>query len=131
MAKDEITPIRRDIILLLADCNMRITSVANKMHMSNSTVLYHVKMIKAITGKNPMNFYDLAELVQMEKSAYTHIPSLEEARKAEAGSCSKCVYVGGASYCEVSGKQLHPLFLDQQGRCLRKCKKGDWQDGTD
>lgn len=30
----------------------------------------------------------------------------------------------------VGGKQINPLFLDHQGRCLRKCKKGDWRDGT-
>lgn len=123
MAKDEITPIRRDIILALADCKMRVNAAAKKLYISNKTADYHIKIIKAITGKNPLNFYDLFELVQMVNGAAAHIPTLEEARKAEAGACRKCVYVGGASYCEKTGKQIHPLFLDRQGRCLRGCKR--------
>lgn len=71
MAKDEMTPVRCDIVLAMADCSMRANAAARKLYMDHSTVLYHLKIIKAITGKDPMNFYDLGELVQMAKGVAT------------------------------------------------------------
>lgn len=65
MAKDQITPVRRDIILALADCRMRAYAVGKKLYMDHSTVLYHMKIIKSITGLDPKNFYDLYKLVEM------------------------------------------------------------------
>lgn len=67
MAKDEMTPVRCDIVLALADCRMRAATAAKKLYMDNSTVRYHIGIIKSITGKDPMNFYDLGELVKMVK----------------------------------------------------------------
>lgn len=69
MAKDEITPVRCKIILALADCNMRAAAAARKLYMDHTTVLYHIKTINAITGKDPRNFYDLCDLTQMVKEA--------------------------------------------------------------
>ena len=67
MAKDEMTPVRCDIILALADNQMSISKAARKLFMNRASVVYHVKLIKAITGKDPLNFYDLLELVQRVK----------------------------------------------------------------
>ena len=67
MAKNEITPIRRAIILALADCRMRANAAARQLYLDHSCVLYHIKIIKAITGKDPRNFYDLVELVRLVK----------------------------------------------------------------
>lgn len=67
MAKDEITPIRRAIILALADCKLRANAAARMLYMDHSTVQYHIKIIKNITGKDARNFYDLVELVRMVK----------------------------------------------------------------
>lgn len=67
MAKDQITPIRREVILALADCGMRPTSVAKKLYIDHSTVRYHIRIIKAITGLDPMDFYDLGDLVASVK----------------------------------------------------------------
>lgn len=55
---------------------------------------------------------------------------LEKARKRESEYCSKCVFVNGWFYCEVSGKLLHPMCIDENGRCLRKCKEGAGRDGN-
>lgn len=66
MAEKEI-PIRHKIILALADCSMSANAAAKKLYMDHTTVLYHIKMIKAITGKDPKNFYDLCDLVRMVK----------------------------------------------------------------
>lgn len=68
MAKDQMTPVRCDIVLALADCQMRAATAARKLYLDHSTVLYHIKIIKAITGKDPTNFYDLFNLVQLVKS---------------------------------------------------------------
>lgn len=67
MAKDKITPIRREIILALADCNMNVMATARKLFRDHSTVRYHIRIIKRITGLDPMNFYDLCELVACVK----------------------------------------------------------------
>ena len=39
--------------------------------MDHSTLLYHLKLIKAITGKDPMNFYDLIDLVRIVREVLT------------------------------------------------------------
>lgn len=67
MAKDEMTPVRCEIVIALADCKMRIAAAARKLYMDYSTVRYHIGIIKNITGKDPRNFYDLADLVQLVK----------------------------------------------------------------
>lgn len=67
MAKDEITPIRRAIILALADCRMRVNAAAKMLYINHTSALYHIKIIKNITGKDARNFYDLVELVRMVK----------------------------------------------------------------
>lgn len=67
MARSEMTPVRCEIVLALADCSMRAAAAARQLYMDHTTVLYHIKIIKSITGKDPMNFYDLGELVAMVK----------------------------------------------------------------
>lgn len=69
MAKDKMTPIRWEIVQALANNRMRVSEAARALHMDRSTVLYHLGMIKAITGKDPMNFYDLVDLVWMSEEA--------------------------------------------------------------
>ena len=65
--KDQMTPVRCEIVLALADCAMNANAAAKQMYMSRSTVNYNIKIIKAITGKDPRNFYNLYDLVQMVK----------------------------------------------------------------
>lgn len=69
MAKDKMTPIRWEIVQALANNRMRVTEAARALYIDRSTVLYHLGMIKAITGKDPMNFYDLVDLVWMSEEA--------------------------------------------------------------
>ena len=71
MAKDELTPVRCRIILALANNSMRVSRAAQAIEMNHSTLLYHLKWIKAITGKDPMNFYDLIDLVRMAREMLT------------------------------------------------------------
>ena len=53
------------IILVMADCDMKITEVAKVMYVHRNTVVYHIDKIKRKTGLNPTKFYDLCELVKM------------------------------------------------------------------
>ena len=69
MAKDEMTPIRCDIVLALADNRMSVCDAARSLFVDRTTVLYHIGIIRHITCKNPMNFYDLYDLVKMVKGA--------------------------------------------------------------
>ena len=69
MAKDEMTPIRCDIVLAFADSRMSVGETAKRLYVDRKTVWYHLKVIRSITGKNPMNFFDLYDLVTMVKGA--------------------------------------------------------------
>lgn len=69
MAKDEMTPVRCQVVLALADTGMRAAAAGRKLHLDHSCVLYHMKLIKAITGLDPKDFYDLGKLVQMAKKS--------------------------------------------------------------
>lgn len=68
--KDEMTRTRCEVVLALADCNMRANAAARKLYLDHSCVNYHIKLIKAITGLDPRKFYELAELVCMVKEEY-------------------------------------------------------------
>ena len=67
MAKDEMTPIRCKIVQAMADCNLCVIKAARALYMDHSTIHYHIKLIKAITGKDPRKFHDLCQLLQMMK----------------------------------------------------------------
>ena len=64
-----------EIVLALAECDMTVTEVAKKLFMHRNTVVYHIERIHAKTGKNPLKFYDLADLV----SWITHWMPMPEA----------------------------------------------------
>lgn len=68
--KDEMTRTRCKVVLALADCNMRANAAARKLYLDHAVVLYHIKIIKNITGKDPRKFYELADLVKMVKGEY-------------------------------------------------------------
>ena len=60
-----MTPIQAEIILALAEHNMRVATVARAMMIHRNNIESHVRVITKNTGKNPLNFYDLHELVPM------------------------------------------------------------------
>ena len=68
--KDVMTRRRCEVVLALADCNMSANAAGSMLYMDHSCVEYHIKLIKKITGLDPKNFYDLAELVCMVKEVY-------------------------------------------------------------
>ena len=58
---------RCKIIIALADSKMNVSEVARQLYMHRNTVAYNLERIKQITGKDPMNFYDLYRLVMLAK----------------------------------------------------------------
>ena len=63
----ELSEDRCKIILALADNKMNVSEVSRQLYMHRNTVAYHIKRIKQITGKDPLNFYDLYRLVMLAK----------------------------------------------------------------
>lgn len=55
------------IILKLADCRMNVSEVARQLFMHRNTVQYHIDKIYRVTGKNPLNFYELFDLTFMAR----------------------------------------------------------------
>ena len=69
MKRDDVCMVRYRLILALADSKMRIAEAARKLGMHHTTALYHIRFIKAVTGKDPTEFYDLVDLVKMAMEA--------------------------------------------------------------
>ena len=59
----KISEHQKRIIMSLADSNMCVSKAARAYFMSEPGYVYQLNRIKQITGKDPKNFYDLAELV--------------------------------------------------------------------
>jgi carbohydrate diacid regulator len=63
----ELSEDRCKIIIALADNKMNVSAVARQLYMHRNTVVYHINRIRQITGKDPLNFYDLYRLVILAK----------------------------------------------------------------
>lgn len=59
----QLSKVQQDVILALADCNMNVCETARKLYRCRSGVVYNLNRIKKLTGKDPLNFYDLCHLV--------------------------------------------------------------------
>jgi carbohydrate diacid regulator len=57
------------IVIALADHRMNIAEAARVLYMHRNTVVYHIQKIRQNTGLDPLNFYDLYELVKMARKA--------------------------------------------------------------
>lgn len=55
------------LIISLAENNMRATETSYDLDVHRGTVMYRIGKIKALTGLDPMVFYDLCKLVEMAK----------------------------------------------------------------
>jgi DNA-binding PucR family transcriptional regulator len=65
-----VTELQAEIIIALADNNLKIAEVARKIYMHRSTVVYHIKKIHRITGKNPLDFRDMCELLPIARRTF-------------------------------------------------------------
>ncbi len=53
------------IIRAYADHGMNCIQTARAMRYDRRTIYYHFDKVRAITGKDPCNFYELHELLKM------------------------------------------------------------------
>ena len=58
-----VTQLHAEIIIALADNQLKITEAAKKLFMHRTTLNYHIQKIHKTTGKNPLDFYDMCELL--------------------------------------------------------------------
>ena len=63
-----LTETQARMVLGLADNEMKVYKTSIALHYSRSTVDYHLRQIRKLTGLDPRNFYDLYHLVQIAKA---------------------------------------------------------------
>lgn len=63
----DLTDIEKEIIIQMADCDLRLGEVAKQINYCRGAVYYHVKRIFKKTGLNPRSFYDLLILIDIVK----------------------------------------------------------------
>ena len=59
-----MTTTQAEVITKLAENSMNTTATAKQMIMHRNSVYHHIMMIQRDTGLNPLNFYDLCELLR-------------------------------------------------------------------
>lgn len=60
-----LTEKEKQIILTVAEFNIRLTSAARKLYVHRNTLIFQLDKIQVKTGLDPRNFYDLVKLVEM------------------------------------------------------------------
>lgn len=62
-----MTKQQAEIIVALADNRLNISRAARVLFMHRTTVCYHIQRICDATGKNPVDFYDMCELLPVAR----------------------------------------------------------------
>lgn len=57
-----------EIIVALAECNMNLSMAAKSIYMHRNSCWYYIYKMRSELGKDPLNFYDLCELLPLAKS---------------------------------------------------------------
>lgn len=69
MANEHLLSDKRQLMILaMADCSMNTSAVARELCMSRTAVIDNLAQIKKITGKDPMKFFELYDLVLLVKA---------------------------------------------------------------
>ena len=63
-----LTEVEKEVILMFASCNMKISHAAKCTYMHRNTFVYYLEKIKRKMALDPRNFYDLVELVKKAKN---------------------------------------------------------------
>lgn len=66
-AVEVVTEDMAEVIVLLADCGLNVSEAARKLHYHRNTIDYRIRKIHEVTGKDPLNFYDLCDLLPIAK----------------------------------------------------------------
>lgn len=65
--KTEISKMDIKVVFALADCGLNPSRAARKLFIHRNTVLHHIGEVKSYTGLNPLDFYDMVELLERFK----------------------------------------------------------------
>ena len=57
----------RDILITLVESGMNQSEVARRLHVHRNTVAYRLNKMRKTTDLNPLNVYDLIELIKRIK----------------------------------------------------------------
>ncbi len=58
-----MTKLQAEIIVALAENQLSISETARKIYLHRNTVTYHVRKVMEQTNKNPLDFYDMCDLL--------------------------------------------------------------------
>lgn len=63
----------RDILITLVESGMNQSEVARRLYVHRNTIVYRLNKIRKTTGLDPLNVYDLIELIKrMKGENYEH-----------------------------------------------------------
>ena len=62
---DAMSPRDKGILIAYAECGMRPSRTARKHFISHQGVEYHLRRVRANTGLDPRNFFQLYRLVNL------------------------------------------------------------------
>ena len=68
---NSLTEMDKKAVLSYAENSMRMSRAAKALFMVHSAVYYHIISIKAKTGLDPRNFYDLSKLINLIQKGET------------------------------------------------------------
>lgn len=63
-----MTILQAEVIVALARNNMNTTATAKDLCFHRNSIYHHIGMIRRNTGLNPLNFYDLCDLLRKAKT---------------------------------------------------------------
>lgn len=81
------------IVVLLAEHSMNVSEVARILNYHRNSIMYHIGLIREMTGKNPMNLFDLADLIKVGQLRTGRWKPTKADGKLE-WECSVCKTVG-------------------------------------
>lgn len=85
-----MTKLQAEIIVALAENQLSPTDASKKLFMHRTTVNYHIRKIHKITGKNPLDFYDMCELLPLARRVVNgEVILTEQTRNALLEICRK------------------------------------------
>ena len=58
-----LTGMQKEVIRLMADCNLNVSAGARVTHYHPNTIMYHLNRIQEVTGENPRTFYGVTKLL--------------------------------------------------------------------
>lgn len=60
-----LNELQKQVIIAMCQNDMSVTRTARAMHYAHNNIQYHVEHIRAQTGLNPRNFFDMIKPYEM------------------------------------------------------------------